>query len=396
MRPPPARAALVAALLLASATLWLVIDMRASMREQLEAWRATAESERAAAEQRLGAAVGEAVDRAASDHAVAQAELESRLAAEQGQLESISAERDRAVADLAATDGETEALRARVAELEAGRAQLEAELTAAKDERLTLIGESARLVEQVLDRERKIDVLNRSIGELRDQDAASRAPSVVTSARGEGLAARASEALRRGGAAQSVILQARLGEDGALHDVLARVTEDEQPPRVLSAERALLVAALGHASLRLEGVSAGDDAAAGTPEVFDIDLPSFDPAPWSAMGLAVPGPFRAASEVTAALNGLLQRFGWQLDALGGLNGETLLGVELSQVEADGRVLRTLRAARGSLGAGPELTLWEGAVTTNGDERAFFGGVFRLPLPGLDAAAWSAALVPETP
>ena len=396
MSPPKARAALVIALLLASATLWLVIDMRASMREQLEAWRTTAESERTAAEQRLGAAVGEAVERAAGDHAVAQAELESQLAAAQQQLESITAERDGAVAELAAAGGETEALRARVAELEAGRAQLESDLAAAKDERLELIGESARLLGQVLDRDKKIDVLNHSIGELRDQGVASRPPSVVTSSRGDSLAARVSEALRRSGASQASILQARLGEDGALQDVLARVTEDEQPPRVLSAERATLVAALGHASLRLEGVSAGDDPAIHTPEVFDIDLPSFDPAPWIALGLVVPGPFRATGEVMTALNALLQRFGWQLDALGGVDGETLLGLELSQVESGGEVLRRLRAARGSLGAGPELTLWEGAVTTNGDERPFFGGVFRLPLPGIDAAAWSAALVPETP
>ena len=66
--------------------------------------------------------------------------------------ESVTAERDGAVADLAATAGETEALRSRVAELEESQARLETELAAAKDERLTLIGESARLLEQVLDR----------------------------------------------------------------------------------------------------------------------------------------------------------------------------------------------------------------------------------------------------
>jgi hypothetical protein len=30
---------------------------------------------------------------------------------------------------------------------------------------------------------------------------------------------------------------------------------------------------------------------------------------------------------------------------------------------------------------------------NGDERVFFDGIFRLPLPGLDTAAWDAALGP---
>jgi len=400
--PTQARAALGVALLLAAATLWLVVDMRSSLRGELEAWRATAEAERTSSEQRVGAAVGAAVDRAASDHAAAQAELESQLAAERAQLESVTAERDGAVADLAATAGETEALRGRVAELEESHARLETELAAAKDERLKLIGESARMLEQVLDRDRKLDVLNRSIGELHDQGPASRAPSVVTSTRGEGLAAKLSEALRRSGAAQAAILQARLGEDGVLHDVLARLTEDEQPPRVLAAERAALVASLGRACLRLEGVSAGPGADAGAvagaelPERFEIDLPSFDPAPWSALGLAVPPAFRAASKVTTALNGLLERFGWQLDALGGIDGEMLLGLELSQIETGGKVLRTLRAARGTLVGGPELTLWEGAVTTNGDERPFFGGVFRLPLPGLDASAWGAALAPETP
>ena len=402
MSPTQARAALGVALLLAAATLWLVVDMRSSLRGELEAWRATAEAERTSSEQRVGAAVGAAVDRAASDHAAAQAELESQLAAERAQLESVTAERDGAVADLAATAGETEALRGRVAELEQSHARLETELAAAKDERLKLIGESARLLEQVLDRDRKLDVLNRSIGELHDQGPASRAPSVVTSTRGEGLAAKLSDALRRSGASQAAILQARLGEDGVLHDVLARLTEDEQPPRVLAAERAALVASLGRACLRLEGVSAGPGADAGAvagaevPERFEIDLPSFDPAPWSALGVAVPPAFRAASKATTALNGLLERFGWQLDALGGIDGEMLLGLELSQIETGGKVLRTLRAARGTLVAGPELTLWEGAVTTNGDERPFFGGVFRLPLPGLDASAWGAALAPETP
>ncbi|HZJ70771.1 MAG TPA: hypothetical protein VFF36_07565, partial [Planctomycetota bacterium] len=81
MSPTQARAALGVALLLAAATLWLVVDMRSSLRGELEAWRATAEAERTSSEQRVGAAVGAAVDRAASDHAAAQAELESQLAA---------------------------------------------------------------------------------------------------------------------------------------------------------------------------------------------------------------------------------------------------------------------------------------------------------------------------
>lgn len=387
----------LAVLLLGGAAVWIVIDLRSALQgqtSQLESWRTSAESERLAAEQRLGTAVADAVGREATAHAVAQAELQAQLLSAQSQVATLTSERDQALADLAQASSSEAALRERLTVLESGQTALSQELAASKDQHLRQVGESARLLDQVLERDRRLDLLNRSLADLRQQQVVATQPAaVVTVSRGEGPAAQASEALRRSGAPQAVVLEARLGEDGVLHGVLARLTGDDQPARLISAESASLAFASGRASLRLQGLS-GDVGEAA--DVIDIDLPSFDSGAWVLAGLAVPSNFKAASAVSLALGALLDKQGWHLDALHGVDGATLLGIELSQQDANGQVLRTVRAPRAMLSPGPELTLWNGTVTTGGDERGFFGGIFNLPLPGLDTAAWSAALGSSAP
>ena len=393
MRVSP-RPAWLLALVAGAAAIVLLLDVRSTVRRHLEASGVSLDAQRQAADRQAAEAASQAVDGASAAHALERAELEAQLAAGREQLEAAVAERDRALADLAAAGAEAESLRGRVATLESDQARFDEERARKDEEKLQLIGETSRLLEQVLDRDKRLEILNRSLGELRVRaDEGEREPSVVTTGRGEGLASRASDALRRSGAGHAAVLEARLGEDGALADLLVRLAEAEQPARLVAAERALLTAARGRAALRLEGLS-GDVGDAG--EALEIDLPSFDAAAWIALGLQPPGPFRAVGDVSTVLAGLLERQGWQLEALQGVDGEMLHGVELSQVDPGGQVLRTLRAARGTLGAGPELTLWDGTVTTGGDERPFFGGLFRLPLPGLDAAAWKLALAPSAP
>jgi len=393
--PPAGRGRLlawVAASLLGAAALWVMLDLRSSLRQQqqrLDERAASEEGQRLAADQRLGAAVAEAVERAAAEHAAAQAELTARLDAAQGELESVKSERDRALADLAQAGGDSATLRERVAALEAQQAQLQQKLDAAEAGRLAQVGEASRLLDQVLERDRRLDVLNHSLAELREQEAAGqRPPSVVTVGRGDALAPRLNEALRRSGATHAVLLEAGLAADGTLHDVLARLTEDGQPARVIASGHAALSFSAEGVSLRLDELG-GEASGGGTP--IQIDLPAFDADAWSSAGVAVPVPYRVASRVSVALSELLERFGWQVDGLRGVDGATLLGVELTQLDGPGKVLRSVKAPRAALTPGPELTLWDGAVITGEDERAFFDGVFRLPLPGLDATAWQAAL-----
>jgi hypothetical protein len=79
-------------------------------------------------------------------------------------------------------------------------------------------------------------------------------------------------------------------------------------------------------------------------------------------------------------------------ALAAVEDGTLHGVELVQRDATGGAVRTVRAPRAKLAdGGGELHLWEGTVRTGADERAFFRGELRLPLPGLAPADWAAAL-----
>ena len=402
MRGAP-RPAWLLALVAGAAAIVLLLDVRSTVRRQLEASGVALDAQREAADGQAAEAAPQAGDGApagdALERAGREAELEEQLAAGREQLEAAVAERDRALADLAAAGAEAESLRGRVAALESEQvseqARFDEERARKDDEKLQLIADNSRLLDQVLDRDRRLEILNRSLGELRERaDEGERGPGVVTTSRGEGLASRASDALRRSGAGHAVILEGRLGEDGALADLLVRLAEAEQPARLVAAERGVLSAARGRAALRLEGLS-GDVGEAGA-EALEIDLPSFDAAAWIALGLQPPGPFRAVGDVSSVLAGLLERQGWQLEALQGVDGEMLHGLELSQVEPGGQVLRTLRAARGTLAAGPELTLWDGTVTTGADERPFFGGIFRLPLPGLDAAAWRLALAPSAP
>jgi hypothetical protein len=88
--------------------------------------------------------------------------------------------------------------------------------------------------------------------------------------------------------------------------------------------------------------------------------------------------------------------GWSVSSLQGWDGSTLLGLELSRPEPGGGE-RIVRAARASLSpVGPELVLEQGSIRTRGDERPFFGGTYRIALPGADYGSWLASVGPPGP
>jgi hypothetical protein len=92
-----------------------------------------------------------------------------------------------------------------------------------------------------------------------------------------------------------------------------------------------------------------------------------------------------------ALDGLLLPHGWKVAALAGFADGALLGLQLEQRDGEGRLLRALHAASGLVLPGPLLELRDGTLSVGADERAFFQGVYRLPLPAGDLAGWQAAL-----
>ena len=93
----------------------------------------------------------------------------------------------------------------------------------------------------------------------------------------------------------------------------------------------------------------------------------------------------------AALTAIVQPHGWSVSALQDWDGTTLVGLELRQREPhDGE--RIVRAARATLSpVGPELLLEEGDITTRGEVRPFYGGVYRIALPGADYGRWLAVV-----
>ena len=73
--------------------------------------------------------------------------------------------------------------------------------------------------------------------------------------------------------------------------------------------------------------------------------------------------------------------------------ETRWGRELRRPEPGGGE-SVVRATRATLSpVGPELFLAEGSITTRGDERPFYEGVYRIALPGSDYGRWLATVGP---
>jgi hypothetical protein len=272
-------------------------------------------------------------------------------------------------------------------------------LAAARDAKLTQIGESARLVEKVLERDRQLAELQATLGGLRETAAAGLArpvaPAVTRGPRDgtSGLAARVSEALLASGVVDVQVAEADGPRAGALFDLLLLVPDPLGGQRALQAPRAELASdGRGLQLLCPDARVAG----AVAPGAYAIDLPDPDLPAWEALGLPLPQGYLQRASVAAALTLVVGPHGWSVSSLQGWDGSTLLGLELSRPEPGGGE-RIVRAARASLSpVGPELVLEQGSIRTRGDERPFFGGTYRIALPGADYGSWLASVGPPGP
>jgi hypothetical protein len=319
------------------------------------------------------------------------AQLAERLDGQQAEL------RQRADDALAARDDAQQALaevrerfEALGADLEVARRESEANKQLAERERdrhLSALGESARLREQLLERDSKLEQIGHTLGDLQAGRAVAPAAAIVGSSAGAaGLASRVTSALRGSGVHGISVVEAGAVLEGALSGLLVvHEATEETPSRAVHAERGELAVEAGQPVLRLSN--------AGTT-LESVPLPSIERASWQQLGLALPDAALSVTRLSAALTALIGPQGWRVAELRGWDGETLRGLKLEQVEASGHVTRVLRAERGLVRAGPELELKDGTLRVGEDERAFYAGVYRLALPGANLEAWLGTLASE--
>jgi hypothetical protein len=200
-----------------------------------------------------------------------------------------------------------------------------------------------------------------------------------------------SDALRRSGAGHVRVAEAAGPRDGALLDVLVVTVDDLGRQEIIEAPRAGLASdGRGLQLLCTDARVPGGDA----PRTHAIELPAPDLSAWEALGLAVPDDYLRCRAVRAALASMVTPHGWSVTELHDWDGDTLHGLELRRAEPGDGTERVVRAARATVTpAGPELVLEEGTITTRGEERPFYGGSFRVALPGADFGAFLAAVGP---
>jgi hypothetical protein len=328
------------------------------------------------------------------------AQLGRQQSALQDQLEGATAEREAALVLLAEARQAAESEAARAAELQRQQDELAAEATRERDLRLTEMGEAARVRAQLVAAEQRLSDLTRAVDTLAaartevPAGEADEAPAmVITAGSADNLARRITSVLRGSGVRLLSVVEVQAVSQGTLTNLLLRFSDpDGGAARIVRAGRGDIVVDRGLTGLRLLDVVTAEGESA-PPEL--VPLPSIDRAAWEALGVFVPGGAASSSRLSQALGALLAPYGWQVAELRGCEGPALVGLRLEQVDSEGRVLRALRAERGTLGAGPELELRGGTLTVGADERAFYQDVYRLPLPGADLTAWQAALAAET-
>ncbi|MHC5210785.1 MAG: hypothetical protein ACYTG2_08720 [Planctomycetota bacterium] len=383
-------AALLAAVLGGGSAVWIAVEGRNDVgreRAGLAAQDRAAESRRL--EEVVGAAVGQAVEERLASHE----ELERSLTEAERRALDARAEQRTTQQALEALKAEHVELAGSLATRAASEAALEAELAAARDSRLEQIGENARLVEKVLESDRQISELQAALAGLRgaaaDGLARPAAPLVTGRTPGGalGLAARVGEALRTSGVAHVQVVEAVGPQEGSLTGVMLILSDDLGAQRVVEAARAELAA--DERGLHLLCSDLGGVA----DQTLSIALPDPDLAAWDALGLLLPPGYEERTAVVAALGVVVQPHGWSVSGLQDWDGETLWGLELRRPEPGGGE-SVVRATRATLSpVGPELFLAEGSITTRGDERPFYEGVYRIALPGSDYGRWLATVGP---
>jgi len=400
------RTAMFGALLVcgALAAAWLVQSSRSDMSRALDDTRTELAASAAADRTELEASLAAAMAASGSRQVAMLEELISGMRGSEAQLRDLLdkaiVERDEARQLLAGKALVATDLEARLAAAQQGNDALEQELERTSDERNRQIGEASRLREQVADRDRRLGELVDTISKVRtDLEARAAAPDgriVSTDMHPGAFAVQLTAALHGSGAKHASVLEAGPVSDGALTGLLVMLGGAEGAPgQVMSAEHGRLLVESGRALLRLETLQA---SGSNTPASHqDIELPALDAAAWRALGLNVPAGFVPIPRVAAALDALLVSNGYRVIQLQSFDGLTLGGLELRQEDSRGQWLRTLKAARGEvLPIGPELALEEGSILIGSDDRPFFQGQCRVPLPGADYGAWLASTASDSP
>jgi len=389
---------LILTLGLAGAVGWMAWTIQRDLPESLS----TIESRLAAAEATraddIERAVSAAVAGVTSSHGEALASIASRLDGEQqrmlGELSVLKGQNDTTRDALDESRTENAGLKSQLETLVASQAEMDSQLGEVRQERNRQIGESARLVSQVLEGEHRLQELSLTVADLRLAQPAVVAPvasAIIASPASapDGMAGRLTGALRSSGVSDLTVLEVGSISDGALHDLLLRQTfADGGEALVLQAGLARIVIERGIARLRLDPVR---EQGAEQDSVMDVPLPALQASAWRDAGVTVPGGFVPLPQVMSALDLLLTGAGWRATRLESFDGDVLGGLELVQEDENGNVRRSIRASSGFvLPTGPELELRDGSIRIGEDDRPFYRGVFLLPLPGSDYGGWLAA------
>ncbi|MED5329902.1 MAG: hypothetical protein VX916_01275, partial [Planctomycetota bacterium] len=195
------------------------------------------------------------------------------------------------------------------------------------------------------------------------------------------------EALRNSGTERLTIAEIGGIEEGEMRDVLVVHRDDlGATTAVVPIARLSFHSVNGH--VRLSALGEVSDETRDFLQT--VDLPTFDPAHWQEIGLAVV-PAVTVLRVTQALQDLIGPFGYRVVSLGGVSGTELREVLLKEEDERGGLVRTLRADRAYIVKdGPRIQFEGGSVTVDGEERDFFRDTFSLLLPGSDVEAFAKA------
>ena len=316
------------------------------------------------------------------------ARLDSQEAELRRRADDAVAARDAAQQALADVRDGANAVNAELTETRRDRDAQKARADREREEHLSALGDSARLRDQLQERDTRLADLGHTMADLQQGRSIVPATGIVaSSANAAGLAARLTLALRNSGARGVAVAEAGGVQDGVITALLVvhEATEDA-PSSATRAERGEIAVQDGRTVLLLS--SAGQ-----TPE--SVPLPDLDRTAWKQAGVSLPATAVSAKHLATALGALLATQGWSVAELAGWDGESLRGLRLEQREPSGKLARVLRAERGTVLAGSELELKDGSLRVGDDERGFYAGVYRLPLPGADLSAWLATLQAES-